>query len=201
MAPDKAPYLDETVRRMVTTTRTTMADLAFELLIEGMQAKSLIADTDSTHHAKFAKGSAEYEEAKKVMDDRFKKSGNVVDLILTKLPNHSSPYALQMGERLAKILYALGEETGNKQYTAKANKIIESELLRFAQYARYYQSLTPSQYRLLSNSDMYVDTYYIVELLQTYNDYNEGKTEAMMKKMEEEGADLQRLFNRYPKGN
>ena len=201
VAPDKAPYLDETVRRMVTTTRTTMADLAFELLIEGMQAKSLIADTDSTHHAKFAKGSAEYEEAKKVMDDRFKKSGNVVDLILTKLPNHSSPYALQMGERLAKILYALGEETGNKQYTAKANKIIESELLRFAQYARYYQSLTPSQYRLLSNSDMYVDTYYIVELLQTYNDYNEGKTEAMMKKMEEEGADLQRLFNRYPKGN
>ena len=70
-----------------------------------------------------------------------------------------------MGERIAKIYYFLAEQTGNKEDLKRANELTESELLRFAQYARFMQTLTPSQYRLTSNTDMYIDTYYIVELL------------------------------------
>lgn len=195
--PEKYPYLDETVRRMVTTTRSTMTDLAFNLLIEGMQAKSLM--TDSIGGTKLAKGSADYVAAEKLMNDRFNKARNIVNLIETKLPSYTSPYAIQMGERIAKILYALGNETGNKNDIARANKIIESELIRYGQYARFYQSLSPSQYRLLSNSDMYVDTYYIMDLLHTYNENNPNQTEQMLRKLEAQGVDVQRIFARYPK--
>ena len=195
--PDDYPYLDETVRRMVTTTRTTMADLAFELVIEGMQAQSLL--TDTIGGKVLAKGSPEYAETEKYMNDRFTKARNVIDLIQTKLPDYASPYALQMGERISRILYTLGEVTGNKDDTARANKIMEAELLRYGQYARFFQTLTPSQYNLLSSPDMYADVYYIMELLQLYNMYNPDNMEAMVAKLEAEGVDISRLIARYPK--
>ena len=162
-----------------------------------MQAQSLL--TDTIGGKVLAKGSPEYAEAEKYMNDRFTKARNVIDLIQTKLPDYASPYALQMGERISRILYTLGEVTGNKDDTARANKIMEAELLRYGQYARFFQTLTPSQYNLLSSPDMYADVYYIMELLQLYNMYNPDNMEAMVAKLEAEGVDISRLIARYPK--
>ncbi len=196
--PGHTPYLDETVRRMVTTTRSAMTDLVQQLLIEGLNAQQLITPDDSTHQVALAKGSAEYKEAERIMNDRFVKARNVLTLLRTKLPDYASPYTVQMGERIARMYYTLGELSGNKADTERGNQLLEKELLRYAQYARYYQSLSPSQYSLLSNLDMYIDVYYVVDLLQLYNQYNPDKAEAMMARMTAEGADLHRIINRYP---
>lgn len=197
--PESYPYLDETVRRMVTSTRSTMVDLAYELLIEGMQAKMLVSDTIAGKQP-LQKGTPEYAEAEGRMNDRFAKTRTILDLIDTKLPSYASPYALQLGQKLCQIRYILGDETGNKADIEIANRVMESELLRFGQYVRYYQSLNPSKYKLLTNSDLYVDTYYLMDLLQLYNDYNsDEKTQEMIQKLEENGVNLQRTFARYPK--
>lgn len=190
--PESPVYLDETVRRMVTTTRSAMLDVAFELIVEGMQSESLISEDVVTD------GSDEAKEAKRYATDRYNRARTLVRLCEDKLPQHTAPYAVQMGERIAKIYYFLAEQTGNKEDLKRANELTESELLRFAQYARFMQTLTPSQYRLTSNTDMYIDTYYIVELLQLYAEYNPNELEAMAEKLSDMGVNVNRLLERYP---
>ena len=198
--PDNPVYLDETVRRMVTTTRSTMVDLAYELLIEGLQSKALINDTIAGKQP-LAKGSPEYVEAEKYMKDRFNRCRTILNLMETKLPAHAAPYAVQMGQRVAQLYFLLGTESGNKADTARAAQILESELMRFAQYVRYYQSLSPSQYRLLTNTDMYIDVYYLTELLQLYDDVCPEKTEQMAEKLRKEGVNFKRLLDKYNAAN
>ncbi|MDD5871443.1 MAG: hypothetical protein PUC77_08190, partial [Bacteroidales bacterium] len=198
--PDNPVYLDETVRRMVTTTRSTMVDLAYELLIEGLQSKALINDTIAGKQP-LAKGSPEYVEAEKYMKDRFNRCRTILNLMETKLPAHAAPYAVQMGQRVAQLYYLLGTESGNKADTARAVQILESELMRFAQYVRYYQNLSTLQYRLLTNTDMYIDVYYLMELLQLYDDVCPEKAKQMDEKLRKEGVNLERLRYKYNAAN
>lgn len=198
--PEDAPYLDETVRRMVTTTRSAMVDLASALVLEGLQAKSQLTDTIGGA-LPLAKGTPEYAETEKYMNDRFAKAHHILDLIEQKLPAFASPYAVQIGQQIAQISYLLGSEAGMKDDIERAKRIIESELLRWGQYVRYYQSLNPRQYSLLTNTDMYVDTYYLMELLQLHNTIMPEETEAVMKRLQAEGVNLERVFARYPKAN
>lgn len=199
-SPEDAPYLDETVRRMVTTTRSAMVDLASALVLEGLQAKSQLTDTIGGA-LPLAKGTPEYAETEKYMNDRFAKAHHILDLIEQKLPAFASPYAVQIGQQIAQISYLLGSEAGMKDDIERAKRIIESELLRWGQYVRYYQSLNPRQYSLLTNTDMYVDTYYLMELLQLHNTIMPEETEAVMKRLQAEGVNLERVFARYPKAN
>lgn len=193
-------YCDETVRRMVTTTRSSMVDLAFQLLIEGLQAKAIMAGEYTEGGKPLDKNSEEYKESEKYMNDRFSRSRHILELMSEKLPESNQPYSVQLGEKIAQIYYNLGQETGNKADTQKANDLMKAEINRFGQYVRYYQTLTPSQYNLLSNTDMYIDTYYMVELLQLFNEYNsEEDTHKVLKELETCGVNVNRLFERYPR--
>ena len=193
-------YCDETVRRMVTTTRSSMVDLAFQLLIEGLQAKAIMAGEYTEGGKPLDKNSEEYKESEKYMNDRFSRSRHILELMSEKLPESNQPYSVQLGEKIAQIYYNLGQETGNKADTQKANDLMKAEIDRFGQYVRYYQTLTPSQYNLLSNTDMYIDTYYMVELSQLFNEYNsEEDTHKVLKELETCGVNVNRLFERYPR--
>ena len=195
--PEEYPYLDETVRRMVTTTQSTVIDLAFELLIDGMQLKATIEPQDGQQA--FAKGTAEYATAKKLMDEKFGQCRTIMNLLEEKMPTYVAPYTLQLGERVARLRYTLGEESGSQEDIDKANELLHGEIMRFGQYSRYCQSLTPSQYRLLANGIQYADTYYLVELISLYCNQNENAEEAILKELADAGVDMQRVFARYPK--
>ena len=195
--PEKYPYLDETVRRMVTTTRTTMSDLAYSLLIEGLQSKALTMDAKGNK----LPDTPDRREAAAYATTCFKKAITVARLIEQKLPAYASPYAPQEGEKLAKIYYFAGQELGDKAVMAHAKALTEKEIMRYAQYVRFYQSLSPSQYSLLTNTDQYIDVYYVMDLLQEYHEYaSEKEVAAIVNKLENAGVNIQRLISRYPKG-
>ena len=179
-------YLDETVRRMVTTTRSSMLDLATSLIQEAYHASSQLEDLDSD--------TPEYAEKKAFIEDRYNKARNVLDLIVTKLPEKACPYSINMGEELANRYAILGEETGNKEDMKKAEDIMIHEVLKYAEYVRFFQSLDPSMYYRLTNYDMYIDQTLFLSYLQTLNDIADEKTvEGVLKQIEAMGVNMDRI--------
>ena len=175
-------YLDETVSRMVTTMRSAMIDLANSLMNEGILAQNgqKVLPAGMTQDAYVA--------------DRFKKAGHILDLMLEKLPVNISPFAVQMGEQVARIYYKLGEACGNQAYKDKGNKLLEDEIMRYAGYLRYYQSLSASQYERLSRMDKIIDQQHMLDLLGDYGQQcGDEQYEKLATKLAASGVNMDRL--------
>ena len=149
-------YLDETVRRMVTTHRTAMADLAMALYTEGIEALDSVGGRkpDAVYAA-----------------DRFTKAARILDMIEEKLPVSASPYSIQTGYQIADVYLRLAAETGDQKLYDKGMKIVLGEIERYAAYLPYFnelrRTLPGSGFSGLSPADRYVPTYLYL-LLQLY---------------------------------
>jgi len=175
-------YLDETVSRMVTTMRSAMIDLASALLNEG----TLASEGQKAIPAGMT--------AEAYTADRYKKARTILDLMMTKLPTSISPFTVQMGEQVANVYYTLGSASGDDECIQKAEKLLESEILRYGNYLRFYQSLDASQYDRLTNIDKFIDQQYMIFMLQDYySQCGEEKYTKMMDKLKAAGVNVQRL--------
>ena len=175
-------YLDETVSRMVTSTRSAMLELASNLCNEGTRAREgkqpIPANMTTDQY----------------VADRYKKARTVLDLMLEKLPISISPFIVQMGEQVASIYYNLGKVTGDKSCIEKSNKILEDEIMHFAGYLRYYQSLNADQYSRLTRTDKFIDQQYLVFMLHDYyRQCGEQKYNELMGKLQAAGVNMDRL--------
>ena len=175
-------YLDETVSRMVTTMRSALIDLASSLSNEGDLAKKgqLTIPSGMTADAYAA--------------DRYKKAKTILDLMMEKLPIATCPFTVQMGEQVAKEYYNLGISSDDKTCIAKCNEILKNEILRYADYLRYFQSLSPSQYDRLTRSDKFIDQQYMIYLLGDYaQSADEKEYKDLVNKLTAAGVNMSRL--------
>ena len=175
-------YLDETISRMVTTTRSAMLDLANNLINEGLLAKNgqLAIPAGMTQEAYVA--------------DRQKKARTILDLMMEKLPIATCPFTVQMGEQVAYAYYNLGKEAGDSTCIDKGNQIIENEILRYGSYVRFYQSLDASKYATLTNADKFIDQQYLLDMLGDYGRYaGDKKYQELMSKLSAAGVNMDRL--------
>lgn len=172
-------YLDETVRRMVSSTRNQLADLVTHLYAEGYT----LADSASTPQDK-AKSA-----------DKYKKAVTVLNLMEEKLPASIVPYSVHMGGQVAQLYIELGKETGDKKLEEKGRNLLKTEIERYASNIRYYQSLKPWQYSTLQYIDQYIYGYYFMDLLQRYLEAG-GDADALMKSPELAGINYERLQSR-----
>ena len=175
-------YLDETVRRMVTTVRSAMLDLASSLINEGYLAKNgqLAIPAGMT--------------AETYSADRYEKAKTILDLMMTKLPMNICPFTVPMGGQVASAYYNLGQYSDNKACIESGNKILESEMLRYAGYLRFYQSLSASQYERLTRADKFIDQQYMLDMLSNYGEHcGDQEYEAMAKKLVAAGVNMDRL--------
>ena len=187
---DKAPagsiYLDETVRRMVTTTRTAMVTLAETLIEEGRTAQAAVEAGNATLLGK---------DAKALAADRFARARKVLDLLMEKLPAQASPFAVQMGQHIADTYAALAEYGGDTTAKQKAVELLEQEVLRYADYCRYYQSLSPSLYSRTTNIDRFINERYLPYLFSDYTALaGQAKAEELAKKVQARGVNMERLL-------
>ena len=167
---------------MVTTMRSALLDLATNLMGEGIAAQqgSSSVPAGMTSEAYAA--------------DRFKKSRHILDLMMEKLPVGACPFTVQMGEQVANIYYALGKASGDDSAIEKSNQLLESEIMRYASYLKFYQSLNPSQYERLTRSDKYIDQQYMLDLLGDYGQQcGEEKYQALAQKLSNAGVNMGRL--------
>ncbi len=173
-------YLDETVRRMVTTHRSALLDLATALANEAHLADS-IAGPDAAAIEKYRA-------------DRYAKAHNVLNLIREKLPVAAMPYSPQVGIAIAELYTTLGEETGNKADLQIARDILHSEIERYSRNILYYQSLSPSQYESLQGLDRWIDMIHFLDLIESYAAAG-GDTNKLTKELSDKGVRLDRQLN------
>ena len=180
-------YLDETVRRMVTTVRSSMVDLATALINEAVGAEQALHN-DSTEHNLTEAERQRYTDYK---NDRYTKARNTLELMRQKLPENAMPFALQIADQTAQLYQRLGAATGNEADTKTALDMIKHQIDRYAKNVVYYQSLSPSQYASLPNLDQYIDRYHFMDLIDDYG-YAGGDIEALEKELTLAGVNLQR---------
>ncbi|MDE6655331.1 MAG: hypothetical protein K2K37_13200, partial [Muribaculaceae bacterium] len=129
---NKNLYLDETIRRMVASTRNSMVQTAEDLMVNG--------DLPATEFAvEWAK-----QNSQPVPATRYDMARNLLNLMEEKLPDYVAPYD-GTSEVLTVIDYLqLYDETGNPDDLARAERLIDSAIDRYAQLSRYALSMSPT---------------------------------------------------------
>ena len=118
-------YLDETVRRMVTSTRYQITGTVEELMDEGDKPAS---------PAIRALGAVN---GLPVPANKYDMARNILDLISTRMPESVAPYDIQMDVIVAELYARLGHATGNAADLDKAKAINDRALDRYADMLRY----------------------------------------------------------------
>ena len=114
---DNPPYFDETARRMLMSTRSSMLDVASELIYE---ADALERDGKKA-------------EAKK----KYKEALNVAELLDSKLRQTTWPYGVTTAIQLPEVYWQAGSALGNAKAKKKALDLTINALERYSKYLIY----------------------------------------------------------------
>lgn len=181
-------YLDETVRRMVTTHRSAMLDLATAYLMQALESEMMLdRDSAGTYLNDFSRA-----ELPKIKADSYSRALKILDLMREKLPESAMPYSVSVGQSIGDLYLRTGEATGNDDATETGLEILRKEIDRYARNVVYYQSLSPSQYNTLPVADRYIDQTYLLVLFQTYA-AGGGDADEMQQHLEDLGVDIARM--------
>ncbi len=181
-------YLDETVRRMVTTHRSAMLDLATAYLMQALESEMMLdRDSAGTYLNDFSRA-----ELPKIKADSYSCALKILDLMREKLPESAMPYSVSVGQSIGDLYLRIGEATGNDDATETGLEILRKEIDRYARNVVYYQSLSPSQYNTLPVADRYIDQTYLLVLFQTYA-AGGGDADEMQQHLEDLGVDIARM--------
>ena len=135
-------YLDETVRRMVSSTRSALYSTAHDLIA--------VANEPSTEWA------VEHAKANgyKVPATRGDMGRILLETIATKLPAKVSPIDGFLGVYMAEAYYDLYLASHNPADLDAAEALLAQEMPRYAELLRYAQSLSPGQVAALGNAGL-----------------------------------------------
>lgn len=184
-------YLDETVRRMVTTHRSAIADLAGALIDEGIEAERLLS-RDSAENFRLLSDLTRAE-LPKVRTSSFDRARHVLDLMREKLPVEAMPYDPLLGRQIGALYAELASLTGNRDDEAVALQILSDEIDHYLPNITYYRSLSPSQYNSLQRTDLYIDQVLMGNLIRTYI-LAGGDTDELTDRFTSRGIDIGSLL-------
>ena len=142
-------YLDETVRRMVSTTRNTMSTLAEELYLNGIIAQ-------------------EYDSINNAGKEYFDKARKVLNLMEEKLPASVMPYENYSSIDVAELYIKLYEETGNNDDKERALALADDGLNRYTKFIPYLINLNDWQLNSIAYSEKYVSNVALPHFITLY---------------------------------
>ncbi len=180
-------YLDETVRRMVTTTRQYIITAATALLNEGITAER----ADST-----ALDASQRKELADYAADRYAKSLRLLELLEEKLPEAAAPYSTGAPMQMAELYTRLGLLQGNQKLVEHAREMLDKEIMKTGRAVMYYHSLDPYQHATLQITDRYIEQSYLIQLLQNYVDAG-GDSEEIVNRLADMGVNLDRVAGAF----
>ncbi|MDE7376322.1 MAG: DUF2723 domain-containing protein [Muribaculaceae bacterium] len=149
----KGLYLDETIRRMVSTMRNAVIKAADEQMKRGSEAATAWA----VEHAK-ANGQP-------VPATRLDMARALLNLLEEKMPVEAAAYDNNLSLTLASQYLQLYMATGNADDLARAQALLDNAQKEYGQTARYAASLSSSQYKMLGIEAQY-DLNYLPLLIQ-----------------------------------
>ena len=180
----KDVYLDETVIRMVTSTRSSILQLVDELTYEARVANAVLETGTTTYRGM---------NTKQYIDDRYKKAVTVLKLMETKLPTKVCPYQSTMGYSVAQSWNDIAQATGDKYAAKRARELFEETILRYAKYVRYYVhqeergtcSIDRNPYSESRDDATFICKQIMPQLLYSYKQVDENGYKRMMAEFKE----------------
>ncbi len=174
--PQKRPYFDETARRMLVSTRSSMIDVATQL----------IADGDRKANEENGKGA----------EKDFRKALNVLEKMNQNLSESVWRYGTSTAMSLPELYGMLGVRLNDKKLTAKALKMLENQMERYMQYLVYQREIARSFGNVSMTLESQLTPYQFWKFIEIYEQYggDPKKTDALLKK---NGFDRQTLKNNY----
>ena len=136
-------YLDETVRRMVSSLRSGIYTVAEDLMATG----TLQASEQARKAAR--------DNGLEAPENRFDMARQLLDLIRTKIPASVTPYDGMIGLYIARSYLDLYLATGNSADLDAAESIVDGEAERYAQLVKYVTTLGPGYRSQLGTSELY----------------------------------------------
>ncbi|MDE5801247.1 MAG: DUF2723 domain-containing protein [Paramuribaculum sp.] len=168
-------YLDETVRRMVTSNRQAMLELAYYLSLESM---------DYQEFAQLTEDKAEADSLMALSSQAVDRAKEILALQEEKLPSAVMAYTPFELQTLQAALHALYEATADPAVLTQLQEVVASEAMRYAAYVRYYDSLSPDKRSLLSSYDR-LGVQLFDSLLRTYSNIG-GDTKTLIEQVRKE---------------
>ena len=174
----KVPYFDETARRMLLTTRSTMLDVASELVYEG----------DYKHKNNPEQRIADY-----------KKALQVLNLLDRNLPEATAPYGTSISARLGQTYCELGQKDrlNDRKLTDKGLQVLWNLMERTAPYLAYNREIAMA----FGNASLTYESkyapyqfYHFIELYTNYGGSKE-KVETLLKPYGMTIADLKKNYD------
>ena len=152
-------YLDETIRRMVSSLRLGIQTISENLIASGSQPASK-ASREAAAKAGLKEPANHYDMARQLLD-----------MMQTKLPSSVSGFDGLQGIDLARAYLTLYLAQGNKADLENADKLAQAEINRYAQLVKYASTLSPQNFALIGRQDSYALQYLgIAEMVKYYAD-------------------------------
>ena len=174
---EHVPYFDETARRMLITTRSSMVDLASELIYEGDLMRESNPEAAKTE---------------------YKKALEVVDLIGQRLSQKVAPYALSVGTTVAQIYCELGDPSrlDNKALTERGLDMLWQLMERYAPYLAYHRNVAMSFINPSLTNESRMIPYQFDRFVTLYTQYG-GDSKKVDALLQPYGFTAQELRNNY----
>ena len=190
--PGNVPYYDETAARMANSTRISIVEVAQNLITEADMAKELRNGGDSMN-VKVPQRVL----TNQFIADRYAKARTLLNLMEKKLPWFAVGASFSIMEDTANAYFDIYKATGNKDDLNRGSKVMEQVLTNYAQYMRYYDSLSPELRSGLTNIDeyLYLDGGYL-KLFESYMLGNPTAAKTLFTKLDKSGLNLWNGFER-----
>ena len=173
---EKAPYYDETARRMLLTTRMAMVDLASMLYYEGQQA----------------------EEAgnKNLATDKYKKCLEVLNLMMSKLPERVAVLDLSSGLTTGQLYCEVSEKLNDKKAKEKGLALLKDLMVRYVKGIEYYQDVHANFNNPSLSYETLMIPYHYYRIVELYEQYG-GSRKEVEKILAPAGIKLETLESLY----
>ncbi len=136
-------YLDETVRRMVSSLRSGIYSVVEDLMATG----ELPSSTEAKQTAK--------DNGLEAPANRYEMARQLLDMLRTKLPSEVTPYDGMLGLYIARAYLDLYLATGNPADLDAAEAAASTEAHRYAQLVKYASTLDSGNLALLGTAETY----------------------------------------------
>ncbi len=172
----KAPYFDETARRMLLTTRSSMLDVASELVYQGDISKDSV-----------------------VSKEDFKKALEVVDLMDANLKQEVMPYDLSIATTLGQVYCELGQpkRLNDQKLVDKGLTILWNMMERYAPYLAYNREMAMSFGSPSLTRESRLIPYQFHHFIELYTQFggDRKKAEELVQKYGVTAQDLEKNYN------
>ncbi|MDE6010046.1 MAG: hypothetical protein K2F87_01170, partial [Muribaculaceae bacterium] len=175
-AEGRAPYFDETARRMLFSVRNSMVETASQLLYEG----------DMLKHAGRNKAARK----------KYDQAVEILDMMMERAPQRVGKLDMYLGLTTAQIYCEIGQETGNKKLTEKGLTLLENLMEHYASYLRYNVMINSTYLSPSLTYDSKMSPFQYYRMVELYEEYG-GKRERADELIAMTGLDRKTLKQYY----